>query len=194
MASFRSGDENERQSTHTQRTARLNTERFPTELAAVWYAANYYYGASFNSDHEYTGVVFRVPGEVPSYGITVRSDGTFAHSWNRVSDVPSGTIPVAVWHTHLPADAGPGSADGKLLRWFLTGFDFGWDEFSGDDEKASDKESANRGYRLPWYLITDTVIKRYSGPGQYKNWPKAPPSHFKKGQQQSRPIKRFDKR
>ena len=80
-------------------TARVNSERFDTELAAVWYAANYYYEASCRRQREYTGVVF---SEGQKFGTTVRSDGTKSHAYP-TADVPSGTFPVAIWHTHLPA-------------------------------------------------------------------------------------------
>src|SRR5262249_28751835 len=72
-------------------TARVNSERFSTELAAVWYAANYYYQSSYKRGREYIGSVFRQADG--KYGVTVRSDGGFAQSTIRIGDVPRGAIP-----------------------------------------------------------------------------------------------------
>jgi hypothetical protein len=49
-----------------QGTARINSERFETQLATVWFAANYYYEASYRHGREYIGVVFHVPNEPDS--------------------------------------------------------------------------------------------------------------------------------
>ena len=122
-----------------QRTARISSERFDTELAAVWYAANYYYETSYRRDREYIGVVFR--DENWKFGLTVRGDGSHSESKIRIGDVPLGTIPTAVWHTHLPASAGNASDAAKIITWIISSFDLGWDEFSGNDTKLSDDAS-----------------------------------------------------
>lgn len=164
-----------------QGTARINSERFDTELAAVWYAANYYYETSFRRHREYIGVVFREPGE--RYGLTVRGDGGFHQSKVRIGDVPAGSIPMAVWHTHLPSSAASDSLGGQLLMFILSSFDLGWDEFSTEDMTLSDNASkvslARWGHRIPIYLITGTQIKRYRGRNiPDKVWSKALPAHM----------------
>lgn len=150
-----------------QRTARVNSERFDSELAAVWYAANYYYETSHRRDREYIGVVFREPNW--KFGLTVRGDGSHAESTVRIGDVPQGTIPTAVWHTHLPASGGSASDAAELITWIVSSFDLGWDESSGSDTQLSDDASKlslkrRRGHRIPIYLVTSTVIKKYRGP------------------------------
>lgn len=165
-----------------QGTARINSEKFDTELAAVWYAANYYYQASYRRGREYIGVVFREPSG--KFGITVRGDGGFAGSKVRIGDVPRGAIPTAVWHTHIPSTAGNISAAGQVLMLLLTSFDMGWDEFSDNDKKLSDDASKISlrlwGHRIPIYLVTATMIKRYRGTDlPDKVWPKDPPSRMR---------------
>jgi hypothetical protein len=165
-----------------QRTARVNSERFDTELAAVWYAANYYYETSYRRDREYIGVVFRESNW--KFGLTVRGDGSHSESKVRIGDVPRGTVPTAVWHTHLPASAGNASDAAKLITLILSTFDLGWDEFSGNDTKLSDdasKVSLTRwGHRIPIYLVTATVIKKYRGPHlRERVWSKPAPSRMR---------------
>jgi hypothetical protein len=165
-----------------QRTARVNSERFDTELAAVWYAANYYYETSYRGDREYIGVVFREPNW--KFGLTVRGDGAHSESKARIGDVPPGTVPTAVWHTHLPASAGNASDAAKLITLILSTFDLGWDEFSGNDTTLSDdasKVSLTRwGHRIPIYLVTAAVIKKYRGPHLTERvWSKPAPSRMR---------------
>ena len=165
-----------------QHTARINSERFETELGAVWYAANYYYQTSYKRGREYIGVVFRdTDGK---YGITVRGDGGFAASKVRIGDVPPGTLPTAVWHTHIPSSAGGLSTAGRIVMLLLTSFDMDWDEFSDADKKLSDdasKVSLKRwGHSISIYLLTDTKIKRYQGPHYVeKTWRKDRPSKMR---------------
>jgi len=166
-----------------QRTARINSERFNTELEAVWYAANYYYKTSYQRGREYIGVVFREPNG--RFGITVRGDGVCFQTKVRVGDVPNGTKPTAVWHTHIPSTACATSFEGKVFMLLLTSFDFDWDEFSGDDRALSDnasKISIKRwGHRIPIYLVTATMIKRYRGNNlPDKVWHKDAPSQMRK--------------
>jgi hypothetical protein len=170
-----------------QGTARINSERFETQLATVWFAANYYYEASYRHGREYIGVVFHVPNEPDSekkYGLTVRGDGTCLQTKVRVGDVPHGTIPVAVWHTHIPLTAcKTSSLAEQVFLHALSLFDFGTEQFSADDIKLSDESSkASRqlwGHRIPIYLVTDTLIKRYQGPGVLdKIWTKERPAHL----------------
>lgn len=166
-----------------QRTARINSERFDTELAAVWYAANYYYETSYRRDREYIGVVFREPNW--KFGLTVRGDGSHSESKVRIGDIPLGTIPTAVWHTHLPASAGNASDAAKLITWIISSFDLGWDEFSGNDTKLSDDASkvglTRWGHRIPIYLVTATMIKKYRGPHLAERvWSKPAPSRMRR--------------
>lgn len=170
-------------------TARINSERFDTELAAVWYAANYYYESSFRRAREYIGVVFRQADG--KYGITVRNldeNSTWRGSAVRIGDVPRGTVPMACWHTHVPCDAGDSkhgiSGSTKFLRCIASSLDLAWDEFSSADYSLSDENSKKTlkiwGHRFPIYLITATEIKRYRGTAfPEKSWKKDPPSRMK---------------
>src|SRR5262245_26897509 len=163
-----------------QRTARISSERFDTELAVVWYAANYYYETSYRLDREYIGVVFRESNW--KFGLTVRGDGSHAESKVRVADVPLGTIPTAVWCTHLTASACTASDVAKAITW-ISSFDLGWDESSDDNTKLSDGASKvsfrSWGRRIPIYLVTATVIKKYRGPHLAERvWSKPAPSRM----------------
>ena len=162
-------------------SARVNTERFDTELAAVWYAANYYYETSLHRRREYCGVVFREQsGRV---GITVRSDGTASHATVR-PDVPVGSIPIAVWHTHLPAAM---SGENPGLNYLysvaykaLLGVKLE-EEFSDNDKNFARTWTRKFGRSIPIYLVTATVIKRYGGmDGAEGVWAKDLPSRMKK--------------
>jgi hypothetical protein len=164
-------------------TARVNSERFPTELAAVWYAANYYYQSSYKRGREYIGSVFRQADG--KYGVTVRSDGGFAQSTIRIGDVPRGAIPTAVWHTHIPSSAMAKTTFGQILMAILTTGDADWDQFSDADrdmvDKASEVSREVWGQPISMYLCTATVIRRYR-PGLAqpdKSWDKDPPSKFR---------------
>jgi len=161
-------------------TARINSERFDTELAAVWFAANYYYESSFKRGCEYIGVVFQESNR--KFGVTV-SDlyRGFGGSKVLVRDVPRGTNPMAVWHTHIPCFAGSVSKDAQVLRCVLTSFDLGWDEFSGADTDITHVQSKISKRPIPIYLITATTIKRYTGPrgDQLKVWSKEAPSRMR---------------
>jgi hypothetical protein len=169
-----------------QGTARVNSLRFDTELAAVWYAANYYYQASYNHGREYIGVVFRDPGAKPNeqYGITVRGDGGFRSSKVRVGDVPRGTIPQAVWHTHIPLRAGVHDPLALAVASLLDLVeDLELESFSTKDYNISDEASKvsvwRWGHRIPIYFVTATVIKRYRHPAvPEKMWHKEPPSQM----------------
>jgi hypothetical protein len=158
-------------------TARVNSERFDTELAAVWYAANYYYQTSYLRKREYTGVVFQ-DGE--KFGITVRGDGTSSHAYP-TADVPSGTIPMAIWHTHLPASmSGEYPALNQLYALLLkelTG-EILEHQVSKDDHNTWVLWTRKFGRLIPVYLVTAKIIKRYSGPNQEKVWVKDPPSRM----------------
>jgi hypothetical protein len=170
-----------------QGTARVNSRRFDTELAAVWYAANYYYEASWNRGREYIGVVFYDPSanESDRYGITVNGNGGFGSTKVRIGDVPRGTIPRAVWHTHISLRAGvhdPWAFAVASLIDLVEDLELA--NFSGDDRTLSNDASQisvkRWGHRIPIYLATATVIKRYSHPKwPEKHWNKAPPSLVK---------------
>jgi hypothetical protein len=168
-------------------TARVNDERFATELAAVWFAANFYYATSWNRGREYIGVVFREqdPAKGRQYGLTVRGDGGFAQSKVTVGDVPRGTVPTAVWHTHIPSDAVAKTLGQQIVMALLTTFDLGWDELSDADRKLADDNSAITmrlfGHPISIYMVTATQIKRYT-PGRRhpdKEWKKDPPGRFR---------------
>ena len=163
-----------------QGTARVNSERFDTELAAVWYAANYYYEVSERSGREYIGVVFRDGSN--KFGITVRGDGGFTSSTVRIGDVPTGTVPTAVWHTH-PAVPSTASLGSKIVLGLL-GVGLLDDDFSSADIALADRATvASRrlfGHPISIYLATATVIKRYR-PGlanPEKTWGKEPPARM----------------
>jgi hypothetical protein len=156
-------------------TARVNSERFETELAAVWYAANYYYETSYRRRREYTGVVFR-DGE--TFGITVRGDGTNLHAYP-TPDVPGGTVPSAIWHTHLPASMSSEYPKLNLVykrvlkEWFGKTLEH---LFSDDDMRTSALWTQKFGRPIPIYLVTAKIIRRYRGPNQDKEWIKDAPS------------------
>jgi len=160
-------------------TARVNSERFDTQLEAVWYAANYYYQASYLRKREYTGVVFQ-DGE--KFGLTVRGDGTSSHA-HPTADVPLGTIPMAIWHTHLPASmSGEYPALNQLyalLLKALTG-EILEHSFSPNDKNTFVLWTLKFGRPIPVYLVTAHIIKRYTGPKpqQDKMWLKDPPSRM----------------
>ncbi len=169
-----------------QGTARVNSERFDTELAAVWYASNYYYQTSFRRAREYIGVVFKERQQSKPFGITVRGDGSFEQSKVRIGDVPSGTIPVAVWHTHLPAEA-LHTAEEQLVALLLSGFDVELADFSPRDIDLADRARVatlqRYGSGFSIYLATDRIIKRYR-PGlnqSIQTWVKDRPSGMRRG-------------
>src|SRR5215212_10175514 len=82
----------------------VNDHEENTELAAVWYAANYYYEASLENQREYGGAVFRRP--TGRYSVTIRKgDFERLNFKNVTQDVPAGCETVALWHTHLPETA-----------------------------------------------------------------------------------------
>jgi hypothetical protein len=158
-------------------TARVNSERFHTELEAVWYAANYYYESSYLRKREYTGIVFQDGEKV---GITVRGDGTSSHAYP-TADVPHGTTPLAIWHTHLPASmSGEYPALNQLYALLLrelTG-EILEHTFSTDDHNTWVLWTRKFGRLIPVYLVTAKIIKRYTGPNRDKVWVKDPPSRM----------------
>lgn len=163
------------------KTARVNSERFDTELAAVWYAANYYYEASYRRRAEYCGIVFRERnGKI---GITVRSDGDSAHA-SVIPDVPAGSTPIAVWHTHLPASvSGNHPATNYLFSLFykaMTGSSMD-EEFSPADLGLTPQSWVHKfKQKIPIYLVTATVIKRHGVNSKMNGvWSKEPPSHMR---------------
>ena len=168
------------------KTARVNSERFDTELEAVWYAANYYNKASYQHLGEYIGVVFRENYGQHKYGITVRGDGDFFQSKVSIGDVPRGTLPVAVWHTHVPSCAAKDPFTQLLLYLFTTG-DAAWDEFSDTDRTLADKatKTAQKLFHhgIAIYMVTPTVIKRYRPGARHPEqaWQKQPPHRMYSG-------------
>ena len=165
----------------------VNPHEFNTELHAVWYAANYYYQASFNRRAEYSGIVFKKPNG--KYGITIRRDGKFHQSKIHMEDVPDGVDPRAIWHTHLPYTRLT-DHDGMKILGLLAESVSGLLGASFEDFSSADRGLAERGtkaalkqlgHRFSIYLVTATLIKRYT-PGAKtpeKEWPKAPPSKMK---------------
>ncbi|WP_137124714.1 DUF4329 domain-containing protein [Roseomonas sp. HF4] len=167
----------------------VNDHESETELGAVWYAANYYYEASYRSGREYGGLVFRRPNGM--FSVTVRK-GTWdsLNYKNATADVPAGGVPVAMWHTHLPGSAARGVSEGTrtvLAVGDLLGdlFGMGYDDFSDGDMDLARRATAARQHNFPIYLATATVIKRFSprAKEQIQVWKKPPPS----GMQPKRP-------
>lgn len=163
------------------KTARINSERFDTELAAVWFAANYYYESSLRRTSEYCGIVFRESAS-GQFGITVRTEGKSDRT-SIVPDCPESSEIVAIWHTHLPA-AVTGEHPGlnylySVLVKATTGAQL--DElFSENDTTLSASWSTKFGREIPIYLVTATVIKRYrSGTQSEKLWKKEAPSRLR---------------
>lgn len=167
----------------------VNPHEAPTELAAAWYAANYYYKASFLKRKEYAGWIFKKPNG--KFGLTVRVGSGFDRAAAIVEDVPQdrGGVPTAIWHTHLPYDA---LAEEDIAKIFARALDelggvfgVGWEDFSAQDIKLSrawtEVGLKKLGRKISIYLVTATLIKRFT-PGaspQIKSWPKDPPGHFK---------------
>ena len=142
-----------------------------TELEAVWYAANQFYGASQKNRVEYGGNVYVRPDG--KYVLTVGKSKLEYHV--RVEDQAfQGLVLTAKWHTHLPAK----SELAEALDDFLG---IGQYNFSTDDRNLAEEKSTKiPGFSL--YLVTDTVIKRYR-PGSAKpekSWTKEPPAHLEK--------------
>jgi hypothetical protein len=169
-------------------TARVNSEECETELAAVWFAANFYYESSVRRRKEYIGVVFRKPNG--KFGITVRGDGTFAGCKVSVFDVPDGTIPVAVWHTHLPMTLLGKTIIAKLLGEAFEEFSelvgASFEDFSDRDKKLA-RDNTRRsvlsgGGVIRIYLATDTLIKRFTPGSEHpeKIWHKQPPGRMQR--------------
>jgi hypothetical protein len=128
----------------------------------------------FFKGREYIGVVFRE--SQGRFGFTVRGDGGWSTSTVVVGDVPMGTKPVAVWHTHLSSMARRGSVEAKIVMKILTLDDQDWDKISTADKNLSDTNSKDFGYRIPIYMVTPVAIKRYSGPNRLERvWSKPPP-------------------
>jgi hypothetical protein len=177
----------------------INDGEWDTELAAVWYAANFYYGASAKRRIEYAGIVFRKQNG--KYGITVRNgfrdkngkirSNEFDGALVRFRDTPGGAVPVAVWHTHLPETLRVGPVAGGILELFgelLGGIDedlgMSYQHFSGKDRDIADNATKQSlrlwGSRISIYLVTADMIKRYR-PGVKKPiefWHKKPPAHL----------------
>lgn len=165
------------------RTARVNSERFPTELAAVWYASNYYYETSVRRAREYIGVVFRERDG--RFGLTVRGDGGFSTSRIRIGDIPKETLPTAVWHIHPPATALGRNFWEQLVVRIVTLDDWGQEEFSSADRRLAERATAvalkEFGHPISIYLATATLIRRYR-PGTKqaeKEWTKEPPGRMR---------------
>jgi hypothetical protein len=163
-------------------TGKISPETFKTELEAVWHASNYYYETSYNRNREFSGVVFRTSDG--RFGYTVRGDGTHAAARVSVFDVPVGTLPTAVWHTHLPSERSPDIVT-RLAAMYL-GADPGLNEFSGPDKSIVDKSGASKvlkhawGQQLSIYLTTRSLIKRYQGRHHgEKFWTKEPPRRMR---------------
>lgn len=186
------------------RNPHVNARECPTELAAVWYAANFYYQASYNRAIEYGGIVFKWPNG--KFGVTVRR-GAFTHTQIHWEDQPEDAETAAIWHTHIPltrAGSTPLRRDAlELFEFFSSVFEAGYEDFSPEDKalaeeatKAMQRISGTR-QRIPIYLVTATVIKRYT-PGAtppITEWSKKPPSRMRRFQQGSQPtrLRRQDK-
>jgi hypothetical protein len=162
---------------------KVNPEEAQTELGIVWYAANYYYEASFRAGREYGGLVFRRP--TGTWSVTLRKGSFDTLAWKDIhKDMPAGCWPAAYWHTHLPASAYRGGSGGGLLVALsdvlgsLVGQ--GFEDFSGGDIDSARKAAAVLGRPFSIYLCTATLIKRWHS-GRANNpqvWKKEPPSRM----------------
>jgi hypothetical protein len=148
-----------------RRDRRVNAHESDTELAAVWYAANYYYEASYDEGCEWGGAVF-YKSATRKFSLTLRKGAFGQLDFKDIEkDVPDGAELRALWHTHLPADAMRGNNLLLGLNYLLTDVVVGYDEFStgaGGDTGLAQRKSAQLKRNVPFYLVTATVIKRYS--------------------------------
>jgi hypothetical protein len=161
----------------------VNPKEFDTELAAVWYAASYYYKESYVRGGETTGVLFKKPNG--KYGFTVRMDGGFHTSRIRWSDVPNKQRCeiTAAWHTHVPGTRacqihGAGAAIACLLFSLTDGMLQEFRSFSREDRGVADWASDQTGRDISFYLITADMIKRYRPGKPDKMWKKDIPSRM----------------
>jgi hypothetical protein len=172
-----------------------------SELGAVWFAANYYFEASFKHMVEYNGWVFR--NGRGKFQISGRRGKSPIITEVLRSDVPKGADPVAVWHTHLPSNRVLMIKDeqGRFVRgpdgkWLI---DKGNREIAGffdlvrgapaDAFSGPDRDTANILAREVWhkfghgfalYICLATEIKRLRvGSAQPDGaWPKDPPARM----------------
>lgn len=157
----------------------VNPNEFDTELAAVWYAANYYYKESFVRGGETTGIVFKKTSG--KYALTVRMDGGYLTSKVRFDDVPKGqgNSVAAIWHTHIPGTRFCVVKGGELLCLvgILSDSLLGeYRGFSGKDTSLSERATKFYGHNVPIYLVTANLIKRYTPGKPNKEWVKDIPS------------------
>lgn len=168
----------------------VNPYESPTELAAAWYAANYYYEASWRSAREYGGLIFRRPNG--NFSVTIRKGRFDALGWQGIGkDMPSGCRPMAYWHTHLPAEAAKNLSVSEQLVLAISDLfgeylGSGYEDLSGTDIEAAENAAKVLGYPFAIYMATATVIKRYTTGrvNQPQVWKKDPPSgmaHMFKG-------------
>lgn len=166
----------------------INPREFDTELQAVWFAANYYYEASFRRRKEYSGVVFQKPNG--KFSLTIRRDGQFHQSKVRIDDAPADGDLRAIWHTHIPYTQLSNNDDIKIIALALESIEDllggGFENFSTADKRMAEDLTQQSlkivRRRFPIYLITASVIKRYT-PGAKtpeKTWSKEPPGKMKK--------------
>jgi hypothetical protein len=162
---------------------KVNPHEAPTELGIVWYAANYYYEASYRAGREYGGLVFRRPSG--AWSVTLRKGSFDTLAWQDIGkDMPAGCWPAAYWHTHLPASAYKGGSGAGLLLGLndilgaLVGQ--GYTDFSEGDLKSARQAAKVLGRPFAIYLCTATLIKRWHS-GKANNpqvWAKDPPSRM----------------
>ena len=163
----------------------VNPKEFDTELAAVWYAANYYYKESYLRGGETTGVLFQKPNT--KFSFTVRQEGGFHSSAVKWSDVPKnqGFEITAAWHTHVPGTRacqlnGIGAGIACLL-FTLTDSVFGEFRSFSPEDRVNVADHATKVLERPvsFYLITADMIKRYTPGKPEKTWKKDIPSRMK---------------
>jgi hypothetical protein len=177
-----------------------------TELGAVWFAANYYFEASFKRAREYNGWVFR--NTRGKYQITGRRGDSALFTQFFPADLPRGVDPVAVWHTHVPTTRALMLTDEKNKNQFIRGPDGKWrmdrssmpfvdiadmvrhatgsgpSAFSGADKTAAeDLASQVRrgfGHGFALYLCLATLIKRFRVGVEHPEtvWRKDPPGRM----------------
>jgi hypothetical protein len=159
----------------------VNERECKTELEAVWFASNYYYEASWRSQKEYGGVVFKRSNG--SFGVTIRKGNFDSLNFKDcLKDMPAGATAKALWHTHLPETVRPNVSEGarsflSFSESFGSLFGFGFEDFSSADEKLAERVSRATKNNFPIYLVTAKIIKRYSPLRSelIQTWAKPPP-------------------
>lgn len=164
----------------------VHPREFDTELEAVWFSANYYYKESYVRGGESTGVVFWDPAR-EKFRTTFRLDGSWRSAAVRWRDVPKGHgfVITSAWHTHVPGTRfcqikDNGAALAACLAFSLTdGLLREFESFSGEDRTLANDATRKTGRTISFYLITATLIKRFTPGKPDKTWNKEIPSRMR---------------